>query len=83
MPDGWIPSRSEPNVRAEAEARARGVDLREQLAQMRDWAKGSAKPMADWDATWRNWLRRSRSAANRNQQGALEAVLRIANGESP
>lgn len=83
MPDGWVPSRSEPNVRAESEARARGVDLREQLAQMRDWAKGTAKPMADWDATWRNWLRRSRSAANRNQQGALEAVLRIANGESP
>ena len=60
LPDDWIPARIDTNHAVEA-----GHDpawLGDQLARFRDYwtaqpgAKGSK---ADWDATWRNWIRRS------------------------
>lgn len=62
IPDLWVPERSEANLKAEAGARARGVDLRHELIQMRDWAVANAEKKADWDATWRGWVRRSRGS---------------------
>jgi len=53
----WMPERSDANVNAEDEAKARGVDLRVELAKLRDWAKGSGARRADWQAVWRNWTR--------------------------
>lgn len=63
LPDDWVPARSEANVQAESEARDRGVDLRSELKNLRDWAKANNAKKADWDATWRNWTRKARPLA--------------------
>lgn len=73
LADGWIPERSEANQRAEQAAKDRGVDLRVELAKLRDWAKATAGRRADWDATWRNWTRNARPESRRQgQQTPLE-----------
>lgn len=64
LPDGWIPDRSEANITAEAEATTRGVNLRSELSQLRDWAKANHEPKADWNATWRNWIRRAKGTTS-------------------
>ena len=56
----WKPSRSEANLEAEAKARARGVDLDEELQKLHDWARSKNERKSDWDATWRNWTRNAR-----------------------
>lgn len=78
LPEGWTPQRSEPNDRAWREAQARGVDCRAELEAIRDHALANAWRKVDWNATWRNWLRRAnagRRAANGNGQTALDAQL--------
>lgn len=64
LPELWTPGRSESNLAAEEIAKRRGVDLRTELLAMRDWAKSVAERKADWDATWRNWIRRARPTTN-------------------
>lgn len=59
----WVPERGEANLKAEQAAKARGVDLREELAKLHDWAKGNGAKRKDWDATWRNWTRNARPSA--------------------
>lgn len=49
LPDDWLPSSDGPLT----------PFGREELAKMRDWAKSNAIAKADWDATFRNWLRRA------------------------
>lgn len=39
-------------------------DIKEQAALFRDHYKSNGKPMKDWLATWRNWMRRSRTYAH-------------------
>jgi uncharacterized protein YdaU (DUF1376 family) len=34
-------------------------EIQEQLVRFRDYWAGHGKPMADWDATFRNWVRKS------------------------
>lgn len=56
IPDGWKPS-------DDLVAFAAGIGLSRQATdlaaeRMRDWSRGSGKRMADWDATFRNWLRK-------------------------
>lgn len=34
-------------------------EIQDQLVRFRDYWTGTGKPMADWDATFRNWVRRS------------------------
>ncbi len=60
LPDDWMPCRSEATLEAERIAVARGVNLSEQLANLRDWAKGNNAKKSDWDATWRNWTRNAK-----------------------
>ena len=36
-----------------------GVDFRLEHAKFKDHYKSSGKAMKDWDATWRNWMRRA------------------------
>lgn len=74
MPDMWVPERSEANLAAEAKAKARGVDLHEQLLEMRDWAASKNATMVDWDASWRNWTRRAKPKVQ-SRQNALELQL--------
>lgn len=60
LPDGWQPARTTANENAEAD---HDPDwLRRQLDRFRDhWAaqSGTKGVKADWDATWRNWIRRA------------------------
>ena len=60
LPEDWTPARTTANEKAEAD---HGPDwLRRQLDRFRDhWAaqSGTKGVKADWDATWRNWIRRA------------------------
>jgi hypothetical protein len=72
----WQPTRSEANQHAEQVAKARGVNLRDELAKLRDWATGTGARRADWDAVWRNWTRNARPESRRpNHASALELQL--------
>lgn len=84
LPDGWVPDRGEANLAAEAESKARGVDLRLELVKMRDWAKGKGATGKDWDARWRNWIRNARAAQTKQQPtgGVSQALLDMAMGDS-
>lgn len=79
LPDGWEPARSDANLEAERVAVARGVDLAEQIKNLRDWAAANNAKKADWDATWRNWTRNAKPSRSPAQSG-FGAVLNIANG---
>ncbi len=60
LPDGWTPTRSDANLNAEQAYDAQW--LTDQLDRFRDyWAgvTGAKGTKLDWDATWRNWIRRS------------------------
>lgn len=56
----WAPERGPANARAEQDAKARGVDLRVELAKLHDWALANGAKRADWDAVWRNWTRNAK-----------------------
>ena len=60
IPEGWYPTRCDANLRAEAGRTPE--NLNHELEKFRDhWtaAAGSKGLKADWDATWRNWIKRS------------------------
>lgn len=73
LPEGWVPSAA-----CAAIARERGLNLDDQVAQIRDWCKANPKKArkADWDAFARNWLRNQRASNTRNNQTALDDQLR-------
>lgn len=86
IPDGWKPARSTANLAAEYAAKARGVDLRVEVAKLVDWAIGGGIKKADWDATWRNWTRTAKATAgttpSRSQQQFELQQQRIAELEA-
>jgi hypothetical protein len=55
LPDSWTPTPDH-----EAIAREQGVELKAQAELFRDHYKANGESKADWDATFRNWLRRAR-----------------------
>jgi len=65
MRDDWQPEGSDANRRAEVEARAAGVDQTRELPRFRDHHIAKGTRFANWDAGWRNWLRRSNDYAAR------------------
>lgn len=73
----WIPADTEANRKAAADAKARGVNLEQELLKLHDWALSSGKTGVDWDARWRNWLRESRpnGAQRMPPKSALELQL--------
>jgi len=73
----WEPERSDANVRAEQQAKARGVDLRVELDKLRDWAVGNGAKRADWDAVWRNWTRNARPESRRPGQQPTPLELQL------
>lgn len=91
LPDGWEPARSEANLRVEAGHSQ--AWLADQLERFRDyWAAqpGAKGRKADWDATWRNWVRRADDPAtslSRRQQETdaqyARARQRAASGVNP
>jgi hypothetical protein len=64
-PSGWTPDQTDANREALAKAQQRGVDVPEELKAMRDWSlsSGAKGKKTDWNATWRNWLRKSRPSS--------------------
>lgn len=77
LPEDWEPSQSHYELATERQRPPEWVD--EQAKQMRDWAMGNAnRPIArkaDWDATFRNWLKKHHEAHplkdNRNGQRSI------------
>lgn len=68
--DGWTPARSDANLNAEQPFDS--TWLTDQLDRFRDyWAgvTGTKGTKLDWDATWRNWIRRSGDQRRRNNRG--------------
>lgn len=60
LPDGWVPTKSEANN--EVERNFSSFELSTQLLTFRDYWQAKSGPTAvkvDWDATWRNWLRKA------------------------
>jgi hypothetical protein len=60
LPDDWFP-KPLPSELAAAVARWPDGEVEKQMAMFRDWAAsapGSKGIKSDWDAAWRNWLRR-------------------------
>ena len=47
------------DMRAWAQQKAPGIDLDEHHADFCDWFHARGRMMVDWDATWRNWMRRA------------------------
>lgn len=68
LPDDW-----EPNASHEVIAREQGVDLRVQTELFRDHWKGNGERKADWDATFRNWLRRAKDFSRTGHQKFVPA----------
>jgi hypothetical protein len=74
LPDEYMPEpKTIQAIRAEF-PRATNDDLEYQTRKFRDhWAK-VGKQMADWDATWRNWMRTSNERGELGQRTHLRAV---------
>jgi len=79
IPEGWRPSTSSANQSTEADARKRGVNLVTELESLHDWARSHGITRKDWDAQWRNWMRRARpSLASETRNGtSKQTPLRI------
>lgn len=69
LPDGWTPS---AELIAEMRTECPGVDLKAEHRVFTDFWKGKSgkdATKADWDATWRNWMRREqKSQRTRGEQ---------------
>lgn len=67
LPDGWIPT---PELRAAMTSECPDVDLALEHRKFTDHWKsqpGTKGTKLDWDATWRNWIRRSSKNGGRKQ----------------
>lgn len=97
LPDGWMPS-AETVERIKAEfPHATQADLRREHDSFADWAKSCSTQAAlkkDWEAAWRNWMRRSlvklptngngaapQGAADRKAADFQSMKLRVASGQ--
>ena len=75
LPEDWFPARTDANLRAEAGRTQE--HLERELEKFRDhWAAApSSKGVkADWDATWRNWIKRSEDFAARSNGRPVTAA---------
>lgn len=78
LPEDFLPqTKTIESIRAEF-PHATSDDLEYQNRKFRDhWAKVGT-PMADWDATWRNWIRTANERGELGHRGT--PVLRAVNG---
>lgn len=61
-----------PAMLAWAQEACPGVDVTTETAAMVDWFTAKAKKYADWEAVWRNWMRRQvKFQSERGQSGNL------------
>lgn len=62
-------------------AHANGMDARrvqDESERFRDYWIGTGKPMADWEAVWRNWIRRNQSVQRPRSGGNVDRLSRVA-----
>lgn len=81
LPSRWKPEREEE---LQAQAASAGVDLHRELAKFRDyWFAKAGKDgrKVDWQATWRNWLRKAIDDRGGKAPPQLDNVHKIAAGE--
>ena len=73
LPDGWEP---DPDVVAVIRSEIPSLDLRAEHAKFTDHFRANGKAMKDWNAAWRNWMRRARAFAPSatRQQRADDAI---------
>lgn len=64
LPDLWRPNEDHESLAAEL-----GLDVQYEAARMRDWALAEGATKKDWDATFRNWLRKSAEYAAKGGGG--------------
>lgn len=76
LPQDFVPT--EANVEW-AKASRPDVDLKDATEQFRDYWIGNGKPKLDWQATWRNWIRRTIPQSNRRYQRSSPADLVASN----
>jgi hypothetical protein len=76
LPDDFNPS--EANVEWAKSARP-DVDLKDATDQFKDYWLGNGKTKLDWQATWRNWIRRTDPARSRTNLRNNPAALAQSN----
>lgn len=64
LPSDWQPNEAHANL-----SRSLGVDMRRQEEAFRDYEAANRRLMVDWDATFRNWLRKSAEYRSRGAVG--------------
>ena len=62
LPEGWTPSEES---RAVILSERPTIDLADQHRRFVDWQKATGKTMKNWDACWRNWMRKATDYAPR------------------
>ncbi|MDU2365914.1 MAG: hypothetical protein E7D82_25880 [Klebsiella michiganensis] len=70
LPDDWSPARTDTNLAAEAGRDA--AWLTDQLDRFRDYwtgVPGQRGRKANWDATWRNWIRKAAEMSPQRARG--------------
>ena len=70
LPASWAPSPAHIDL-----AESRGLNADEQATIMRDWAASNGTTKRDWDATFRNWLRRARPGRGGTQRSLNGELL--------
>jgi len=65
LPDGWIPDREVIDAMKE---KFPNVDMATEHEKFTDHFRSTGKPMKDWNAAWRNWIRRSTNFSRPNYQ---------------
>jgi len=76
MQPDWMPTTSMIEF-----AHANGFDARrvqDEADKFRDYWIGTGKPMANWEATWRNWVRRNNSIQRSRSGGYADRHTRVA-----
>ena len=64
IPDEWVPSEAH-----RSEAAQLGVKCELEAQKFRDWCQANAKAFADFEAAFRNWIRRSAEFQRRGSAG--------------
>lgn len=65
LPDDWIPDREVIDAMKE---KFPSVDMAAEHEKFTDHFRSTGKPMKDWNAAWRNWIRRSTNFSRPNYQ---------------
>jgi hypothetical protein len=79
-----LPSDWQPRPEERRSATDKGLNCDAEAEHFRDFHAAKGEPGLDWDAAFRTWLRNALKFSKRDKpaQTGMDAVLRIANGDS-